>query len=80
MDESGKLSITKDAEGKYPVLKDDSTGIADVGYLFNKFMGEFKVKNNGSGQGGQGSAGGGQKPVVMSDKMKELMRATIPNR
>jgi hypothetical protein len=81
MDESGKLQITKDAEGKYPVLKDDSTGVADVAYLFDKFMAEFKVKNNGSGAGGQGGAGGGQgKPVVMSDKMRELMKATIPNR
>ena len=80
LDEQGKLQITKDAEGKYPVLKDDSTGVADVGYLFNKYMAEFKVKNNGSGQGGQGGAGAGQKPVVMSEKMRELMKATIPNR
>ena len=80
MDESGKLQITKDAEGKYPVLKDDSTGVADVGYLFNKYMAEFKVKNNGSGQGGQGNPGGVQKPVVVSEHMAKLMKATIPNR
>lgn len=71
------ITITKDEAGQYPVLQDDGMGRASIKYLFDKFLSDFKVKNNGNGDSMQGGGRTGGQPVKVSEHMQALMRATV---